>query len=319
MVILVYYNRLYAVQQSEELNVKRLSGETSLVVSEIQEDMMTSVPATLAQLKDDLCAQVADEIDVDFNVYYSALLQASSKPEMFTSELLDPRLSAVAYREIVLKKKKFFLEYQRIGTLPYVVGYRPLVAEDGSVMGVVSVPSLYRQIEINEDVTRRSVFLYGAYAVALLLAVVVGTMFANQISRPIRRLTVATREVGTGKLDVRVHRQSRDELGELEQAFEEMTNDLKRTQDENIKAQRELAWREMAKQVAHEIKNPLTPMKLSVQHLRQAYRDGVKDFDALLEQVSNTVLEQIDALSRIASEFSHFARMPEQIGRAWMS
>jgi len=313
VVILVYYNRLYAVEQSDEFNTKRLGEQTTLVVSELQESMMTSVPAALTRLRDDLCAGIADEVDVDFNVYYGHLLQASSKPEMFVSELLDTRLSAAAYREIILKKKKFFVEYQRIGTLPYVVGYRPLVAADGSVMGVVSVPSLYRQIEINEDVTRRSVFLYGAYGVALLLAVVAGTTFANQISRPIRRLTVATREVGTGKLDVLIHRQSHDELGELEQAFQEMTDDLKRSQQEIIKAQREMAWREMAKQVAHEIKNPLTPMKLSVQHLRKAFRDGAHDFGGLLEQVSNTLLEQIDALSRIASEFSHFARMPERV------
>ncbi len=79
-----------------------------------------------------------------------------------------------------------------------------------------------------------------------------------------------------------------------------------------MKNERELAWKEMAKQVAHEIKNPLTPMKLSMQHLREAYHDQVKDFSAILQQVSATILDQIETLSRIASEFSHFARMPER-------
>jgi nitrogen fixation/metabolism regulation signal transduction histidine kinase len=91
-----------------------------------------------------------------------------------------------------------------------------------------------------------------------------------------------------------------------------MTRDLKRGREELIRAEREMAWREMARQVAHEIKNPLTPMKLSIQHLRQTFRDRAPDFGRILEDVTRTVGEQIDALSRIASEFSRFARMPER-------
>jgi nitrogen fixation/metabolism regulation signal transduction histidine kinase len=89
-----------------------------------------------------------------------------------------------------------------------------------------------------------------------------------------------------------------------------MTANLKQSQDEIVKTQRELAWREMARQVAHEIKNPLTPMRLSIQHLQQAYADRVEDFGTLLNRITATMIEQIDALSRIASEFSSFARMP---------
>jgi len=89
-----------------------------------------------------------------------------------------------------------------------------------------------------------------------------------------------------------------------------MAKDLKLAQEEMIKANREAAWKEMAKQVAHEIKNPLTPIKLSIQHLRQAYRDNVDGFENILKQVTKTILEQIETLSHIASEFSFFARMP---------
>ncbi len=310
--ILAYYNREYASERMRENSVKWLSNQTSVVIAEIQRQLGISLPVVLSQLSDDKCSDIAADLNTDFVVYRGTSLQASSKPEMFAAELLEPSLSAEAYLNIVLKKKNFHAENRMIGNLPYVVGYRPIVSENGSVIGVASVPTLYRQTEMNAELTRRDVFLYGAYAVALLFSLVVGTAFAGQISSPIRRLKSAALEVARGNLDVKIERHSRDELGDLEQSFGEMVRDLRRAQEETIRAQRELAWREMAKQIAHEIKNPLTPMKLSIQHLRQAYRDGAKEFGVLLRSISETLLVQIDTLSTIATEFSIFARMPER-------
>jgi nitrogen fixation/metabolism regulation signal transduction histidine kinase len=91
-----------------------------------------------------------------------------------------------------------------------------------------------------------------------------------------------------------------------------MAHELQQSREQLSKAERELAWKEMAKQVAHEIKNPLTPIKLSIQHLRQAYTDKVDNFGDILQRVTKTIIEQIEVLSRIASEFSHFARMPRR-------
>ncbi len=221
-------------------------------------------------------------------------------------------LSGPAYLNVVLRKKGFFQEQQSIGTLPYVVGYRPLLGADSSVTGVVSVPTLYRENEIDEELSKRNAFLFGAYALVLGISFLIGTIFANQISSPLRNLKLATQQIAAGNLDVKLRTGRRDEVGDLEDAVEKMASDLKSTQQQMLRVQRELAWKEMAQQVAHEIKNPLTPMKLSLQHLRQAYKDGVKDFGSVFQQVSDTILEQIEALSRIASEFSRFARMPDR-------
>jgi nitrogen fixation/metabolism regulation signal transduction histidine kinase len=92
--------------------------------------------------------------------------------------------------------------------------------------------------------------------------------------------------------------------------FNKMIYKLEQSANMLAKSERESAWREMAKQVAHEIKNPLTPMKLSIQHLQRAYKNGSPNRDELAERVSNTLIEQIENLSRIASEFSSFAKMP---------
>jgi signal transduction histidine kinase len=312
VLILAYYNREYASERIRENAIKWVSNESSIVAAELQRQLGMSIPVVLSQLSDERCSDIAADINADFVVYRGTSLQASSKPEMFAAELIDRHLSAQAYLNGVLKRRNFYAEDQIIGKLPYVVGYRPIVAENGSTIGVVSVPTLYRQAEVNTELARRDVYLYGAYAVALAFALVAGTVFAGQISAPIRRLKKATQQVALGTLEVDLARRSRDELGDLEQAFGEMVRDLKLTQAQMIKAQRELAWREMAKQIAHEIKNPLTPMKLSIQHLRQAYKDGARDFAKIIESISDTLLVQIETLSRIATEFSTFARMPER-------
>ncbi|MBI4548734.1 MAG: HAMP domain-containing protein [Ignavibacteriae bacterium] len=312
VMIVAYYNRQYATERLEESTMKKLNDRTSVVVAEVQRQLGMTVPFSFAQITDELCADIATDLNTDFNLYSGFTLQASSKPEMFEAELLDRTISASAFLNIFLKKKGFFYERQLIGTLPYTVGYRPLVSDAGDIVGAVSVPTLYHQAEVAEELTKRNVFLFSAYAIALVLALIIGTIFANQISSPIRRLKLATQRIAAGELELDIPVERKDELGELEAAFKQMTRDLKRTQEQMIKTQRELAWKEMAKQVAHEIKNPLTPIKLSIQHLRQAYADGVKDFGHVLHRVSTTILDQIDALSRIASEFAHFARLPER-------
>jgi nitrogen fixation/metabolism regulation signal transduction histidine kinase len=116
--------------------------------------------------------------------------------------------------------------------------------------------------------------------------------------------------------------ESSDEVGELIETFNAMRHQLDESRRKLAQQERELAWREMARQVAHEIKNPLTPMKLSVQHLRRAHREGggggaggdggAGRFAALLDRITGTLIEQIDALTRIANEFSSFARLPSR-------
>ncbi len=312
VVILAYYNNVSATERGNASTHKDLSRQTALVASELERTLGVGTPALLARVSDEQCEDLADAVDIDFNVYAGSGLQASSRSEMFVAELFDHSLSAGAFRNVVLGKRNFYSEEQTIGSLPYIVGYRPLLAENGNVIGVVAVPTLYSRNDIETDLTRRNAYLYGSYAFALVLSVVVGSLFANQIASPVRRLRRATADLAKGKMDIELRRSGTDELGDLEEAFARMAQELKRSQSQMLKAEKELAWREMAKQVAHEIKNPLTPMKLSVQHLRQAYRDQVTDFGEVLGRVSGTVLEQIEALSRIASEFSNFARMPER-------
>jgi nitrogen fixation/metabolism regulation signal transduction histidine kinase len=101
-----------------------------------------------------------------------------------------------------------------------------------------------------------------------------------------------------------------DELGEVVTAFNQMQRDLGESRERLVKAEKESAWRDMARQVAHEVKNPLTPMRLAAEHLRRAWRDEVPDFGDVLERGVDLIVRQIESLQRIATAFSDFARFP---------
>ncbi|HLX12509.1 MAG TPA: HAMP domain-containing protein, partial [Bacteroidota bacterium] len=312
LAMLAYYERTEAETRSEQSAVSWLREESAEITVDLQQRYGINAPIDLSRLHDEQCGDIANEIGTDFSVFGVANVLATSKPELYMAGLIDRRLSAASYEQIVLRKSGFFNEEQTIGNFTYVVGYRPLLSEAGNLIGVVAVPTIYRQPELDSELTERNAYVFSAYAFAMLFSLALGYFFSRRIASPLLQLREATRRVAEGDLSVTVEMSRSDEIGDLATDFNTMTRNLRESQERRLRAERELAWKEMAKQVAHEIKNPLTPIKLSIQHLRQAYKDGAKDFGAMLDQIANTILEQIEALSRIASEFSHFARMPER-------
>lgn len=154
------------------------------------------------------------------------------------------------------------------------------------------------------------VFLFGVYSLAIILTTLFATALSGRISSPIIKLTRVANSVALGNFEYEISSSSRGEIGELIRGFRYMTDELRKNQDEIALLEREAAWKEMAKQVAHEVKNPLTPMKLSVQHLLSAQKDNARDLPALTEKILNSLLKQIEILNQTASEFSKFAKMP---------
>jgi two-component system nitrogen regulation sensor histidine kinase NtrY len=310
LAVIGYYNRQLATERLEESVTQRLREDLALVDQRMQQTILDEDDFAYG-INDDFCETVATEFRVDFSVYRRGILHASSRPELYQAAILDPRLPGAAYANILLMGKSYYRGTERIGEVEYAVGYRPLVIGERT-FGVIAVPALYRQREIDLELAKRNAYIVGAYAFVLLLMVVAGLVLAQRLSRPLRTLTKAVREVGKGNLAVEIAPSSTDEVGELMSSFNEMVKELKAGREQAARIEREQAWKEMAKQVAHEIKNPLTPMKLSMQHLRAAFRDNVSDLREIVERVTQTVIDQVDALSRIASEFSNFARMPER-------
>ncbi len=191
-----------------------------------------------------------------------------------------------------------------------LTGFLRLQDASGRTFGALAASRIMPEAEIRREISTQLSIILTVYLLTLVGVGGMAVALARRISRPMERLTAATREVAGGNLDHRIMIDASGEIGELVESFNRMTEELKDNRAKIISAEKESAWREMARQIAHEIKNPLTPMKLSTSHIIKAHRDRHPRFDAILAEGLDRIAAQIDALGKIASEFSNFARFP---------
>ena len=261
---------------------------------------------------------LAARVGIDLNVYEGYTISRLSRPQLIRDRLVDRRLPIEAYKALYTDADRVTFTDERVGSFTYMAGFKALAGEEGRPRYVVSTPSLPEQEIIEEERADTVAYLFGSLLLLVLLVVLTGLLLANAISKPIARLRSGLKAVSLGRFGNTLPVDSRDEIGELVETFNEMQQQLAESHIKLARQERQLAWREMARRVAHEIRNPLTPMKLSVQHLRQAFADridepGVRNrFGQVFDRITATLIEQIDSLARIASEFHAFARMPSR-------
>ena len=252
---------------------------------------------------------VASLIRNDLDVFEGARLLASSKRELYASGLLSPRLSGIVYRDLVLEGRPSTLQDARIGALAYRVVSVPLALGSRSPT-ILSIPLALPERENQAVLADLDRSIRVASILFLVAAAVIARAMAERISGPVRALTAATRRVAHGDLSARVEPRSRDELAALVTAFNQMAFDLERQRRDLERSNRRAAWADMARQVAHEVKNPLTPIQLAAEHLRRVWEDSRAEFGPTLESCTRTILEQVRALRSIVTEFSAYARPP---------
>ncbi len=260
---------------------------------------------------------LAARIGLDINLYKDHQVVASSRPQLVDDRLIDPRLPIAAYEALFIDGLTFAKSEETLGRFSYMAGFRAIPDEVGRPHYVISIPTLPEQERIEEERARTVAYLFGALLLLVLVVMITASLLANALTRPIARLREGIEAVSRGRFSRIRPLETRDEIGELVDSFNTMQDQLSESRRRLAQQERQLAWREMARQVAHEIKNPLTPMKLSVQHLRRSFdarREIIgRDFADLFDRITSTLTEQIDALARIANEFSSFARMPQRI------
>jgi two-component system, NtrC family, nitrogen regulation sensor histidine kinase NtrY len=248
--------------------------------------------------------------DLDVNLYdYDGVIVAASREEVFTKSLLSPRMNPISHHRIYTLNREIDYRIERIGDLTFSVAYLP-VYRFGKNIAHIGLP-YYAEIENSrKDIGAFLGRLLNVYVLIFIFAGVATYFLTNKITNPLDQLGRQMQNVSLGKRNEPLNWKGSDEIGVLIEQYNEMLKALERSADLLAKSEREGAWREMAKQVAHEIKNPLTPMKLQIQFLQRAYQSRPEDIGPLLKRTAYTLVEQIDGLTRIASDFSNFAKMP---------
>src|SRR6202158_4366144 len=177
------------------------------------------------------------------------------------------------------------------------------------LMGVLLVGSSRRPlIELQRQVVSTAMLVGGA---GILVAVLASLWFAARVTRPVVSLAEAARRVAAGDLGTKVEVESSDELGELAASFNRMTEDLVQQKDRTLQAERVAAWRELARRLAHELKNPLFPLQVTVENLMRAKQKSPEMFEEVFHEGTATLLAEINNLKTIIGRFSEFSRMPQ--------
>jgi signal transduction histidine kinase len=291
-------------------DVQAAAARTAAVAKRVIEGSDTLLSRTdgVAAVSDDVMIWISQIIDQDVNIFIGPRLIATSERDLFASGLLPTRTPDDVYRAIALERLPGFVDEDRIGTFSYMIAAAPVRAGGGD--GILTVPLTLRRLEIERAIAELDRGVHLAALFFILLGAAIGLSLAERIADPVRRLTRATRLIARGDFDARIAVRSADELKRLVDAFNSMAGELKAQRDQLERTHRIEAWAEMARQVAHEIKNPLTPIQLAAEHLRRVHADRGEPMGPVLEGCVTTILGQVRLLRQIAGEFSSFASSP---------
>ena len=292
-------------------DVEAEATRTAAVAQRVIEEALALQQPTLVTataLSDDVMVWISRVIKQDVNIFDGPTLLATSQRDLFAQGLLPERTPDTVYRAIALQRLPTFVGEDQIGPLQYQLAATPIKVGDRDA--ILTVPMTLRQREIEREIAEldRSVNL-GA-VVFILLGAALGYSISGRIGDPVQRLTRASRRIAAGDLNQHVVARTADELQGLVEAFNSMAAELSRQREQLQRTNRLEAWAEMARQVAHDIKNPLTPLQLSAEHLRRVHHDRGTPLSPVLEQCVDTILLQVRMLRQISSEFASFASAP---------
>ncbi len=298
----------YRLKHENDLNEKMKS-----ITEEIDMRLEDKVEIT-DSLKDWLhheLSKLSNIFRTDINIYgANGDLIASSRGEIFEAGLISTRMNARAYSEIFQNFQTSYSETEEIGQLSYLSAYKPIINNYSDYLGFINLPYFINQDNYSQEITTFVVAFINLYVLLFLVSIIAAVFIANSITRPLVAIQENLQKIELGKHNDPIHYNRNDEIGSLVKEYNKKVDELAVSTDLLARSERESAWREMAKQVAHEIKNPLTPMKLSIQHLQRA-KGKDEEYNKYLERVTGTLIEQIDSLSNIATEFSNFAKIPK--------
>ena len=256
----------------------------------------------------------ADINGVDLNLFdMSGRLLLSTQPKIYENKLIAPKMNSLSYLYLNRHQKSEYINTERIGELSFIVAYVPIRSSSNEEIAYLGLPYFSNEKDYDE---RIGVFLNALINVYALVFVAIGffaVFVANRITSPLSLVQKSLRETKIGRKNEPILWKRNDEIGSLVSEYNNMIAALEESAQKLAISERETAWREMAQQVAHEIKNPLTPLKLGIQLLERSWREKDPNFDEKFERFNKSFIEQIDSLAHIASEFSSFAKMPEAV------
>lgn len=293
--------------REDYLRLRRNQSSYSTIPLPVKKKLKTALEERLHEIE--------KTVGNDINIYYNTgKLHLSTQPTIYelglTSEYMNPRV----YERIRSGDISDVVVEDNIGAINYFSGFFPILNDNRKIVGFLNLPYFKNQDRVNEQSLSLLTLLVNIYVFIFLAIGIIAVIISNSIIRPLSILSRKLEDTNLGRRNDPIQWESQDEIGEIIQAYNQMLEKLAESEQKLAQSQREQAWQEMARQVAHEIKNPLTPMRLSVQHLVRTWTGDKPENDKLnklFQKVTTTILVQIESLVNIANSFSQFGKMPE--------
>lgn len=307
----IYFTITYINYQYNERQNEKLLTKVRAVVNEIESDNNFREKLKYPAERTAFINRISDFYETDINLYSpDGQLLASTKQKIFDAGISAMHIDPLAYFEMHTLLNTQYVHNEKVGSLDYLSAYMPLLDVNQRVIAYLNLPYFTKRSELNAEISSFVVSFINIYALFFLIAGWLAYVISKRVSFPLTliREKLSTTQLGIGNEQIEWRR--KDEIGQLVLQYNKMIKQLAKSADMLAKSEREGAWKEMAKQVAHEIKNPLTPMKLSVQHLQRAWKADATNKEEMFDRVTNLLIQQIDSLSNLAGEFSSFAKMP---------
>ena len=301
----------YAIKNQNQKSVQdQLLDKLENLTESISLQETQSPGASLLRL-----SELTATLDADAALYRDKTINNSTTSQIYNQHLLPKILPWDVYESIYTRGNSQVTRRAKLGNQQLLIGYQPWLNRDAEIAGVVAIPTFLEAPKFNEQLLSTTSYLLGFYVVIFGLFIIGAALISTQLTSPLESLREGLKKISGGDLETTLPVKSKDEIGSLTNAYNVMVYKLKDLQHDLARAEREAAWKEMAQQVAHEIKNPLTPMKLNLQHLERQLNVSEEEFKLMkpkIKKIAANMIEQIESLNHIASDFSKFAKPTNQ-------
>jgi signal transduction histidine kinase len=310
---------LFFINRYENSNREKLSRVIHVMENEVRSSLSEMLIAdTVIKMNDDafreklqtVINRVSEIHAVDANLYdLDGNQLVSSLPLPYAKGIISKKMDPAAFYHLNKKKEVQFFKEEQIGKLNFVSNYVPVIDAAGREYAYLNIPYFTSESKLQEEIANFLVTIINLNAFIFLIAGIIALFITNRITRSFSFISAKMKEVNLGKMNEAIDWKRNDEIGDLVKEYNKMVSKLDDSAAALAKSEREGAWREMARQVAHEIKNPLTPMKLSLQYLQKSIASKSPNVEELTANVAKTLVEQIEHLNHIAGEFGQFANI----------
>lgn len=303
----------YNIGQYKKSTISGIEERMNMVLFEFDQHFSASSKEELEAQRSELSYLLIDLSNIyrtDINIYTpEGSLLASSRSEVFDKGLQGEQMNPRAYRTLKYENLSRFIDEEVIGLMDYYSAYTPYYNSNDEELAIINLPYFAKQAEMRQEITSLTLTILNLFMLLVLIGFFIAVALSNRIARPLEAVRVSMRRLDQSGNPEPIAYDGKDELGDLVREYNRIIAELAESAQRLAQTERESAWREMARQIAHEIKNPLTPMKLSIQHVMRMKNDNKPGWEDKVDDLAKSLMEQIDTLALTASEFSNFAKL----------